>query len=70
MYSLEQIVDMLESAPRYGGTTSNSVASDDGQAQKMDRYVRLSDRITKDITESLRWHARGEPPNAVPLDHR
>ena len=70
MYSLEQIADMLESAPRYGGTTSNSVASDDGAAHKMDRYVRLSDRIAKDIVASLRWHARGEPPNAVPVNRR
>ena len=70
MYSLDQIADMLESAPRYGGTNTNAIAADDGTAHKVDRYVRLSDSITKAIIASLRIHARGDPPNAVSLEHR
>ena len=70
MYSLEQIADMLETAPRYGGTNTNAIAADDGTAHKVDRYVRLSDSITKAIVASLRMQARGEPPNAVSVNHR
>ena len=56
MYSLEQIADMLESAPRSG---------EPGR-----QYVQLSDKILRAFAVSLRKHARGEPPNAVPLNRR
>ena len=61
MYSLEQIADMLESAPRMG------VAEDKPEGQ---RYVQISDSLARALAASIRLHARGEPPNAVPLNRR
>ena len=56
MYSLEQIADMIDTAPRVGG--------------KGARFVRLSDMLAREISASLKYHARGNSPNNVPLNQR
>lgn len=61
MYSLEQIADMLESARRTGA---------DGDRPEGHRKVVISDSLARAFAASLRNHARGDPPNAVSVNHR
>ena len=56
MYSLDQIADMIDAAPRVGG--------------KGHRFVRLSDMLAREISVSLRRQANREPPNSVPVERR
>ena len=81
MLTLEQIAELLESAPRYGSAPEPdrrpgaparpaSVAADSGASAPTDRYVRLSDAMARDIAKTLRHLARGESPRALALERR
>jgi hypothetical protein len=79
MQSLEAIADLLEAAPRYGISPdrqpgsrpgAEAVANEAGDVGVTDRYIRLSDRMARDIAMSLRRHAKGESPRAVAVERR
>lgn len=80
MLTLEAIADLLDSAQRYGHAPDRrpphqqqgrpALAADDGASAATDRYIRLSDRMARDIAAALRHHARGESPRAVALERR
>lgn len=74
MYSLEQIANMLETAQRCGQWPDRDRLGATGVAPRPaevhDKYVKLSDRLAREIAAALRHHARGENPRAVALERR
>ena len=70
MYSLEQIADMLESAPRVFKKPQNVGKTEAAHNLTPTGCVMISDSLAKAFAASLRNHARGEPPNAVSVNRR